>query len=553
MRRSDLFLLGSLGILGVLVMLPRILSAQFGLLDDAVLLLNAQLFLDDVSYAWYQFQRAGRFLPTVTLVRGIIFAWAGFDPQSWYLVMTFMLIVICFMLYCIVRSYRFHRVQAVLTVLFFVASPSLIESFYTLSKSEVYLLLFVASAILFALVYPSWRGKAARVLLAALIFLLLLLGFGTKETTLVLPLLFFAWYLFSRAYSRKYEGFHEFVQSDGILLGASLISCLVYWSLRSYVGIGSSSAYSANYQLFDLEKILFNFKAFLGWVMRDYLYLLLAGIALLAMRSLRDVRTTFFAARWLIWVGAWAGILLPWNYVAYYLLPFSFGSAVFSGVILGRMLTFLQPEVLSKTNPDARPRPIRSGAAHRTALAAFCIIALLSILPSAFNAAAYGTEQLMYDRANWQFLEQLTRLPKNSRLFLNLPPHHEYFIETKRYARSILNRGDLRIEALQPPMTLTAGPAVYVASPVFPSQVLPQVRALNSPDIVESRRHLGALFQNSKLIYSDTIKRPLIDIGFHRLLSSLRIGDMIGFSKRTVFVFTTLEYGWEIWKYPTSR
>lgn len=64
----------------VLVMLPRILSAQFGLLDDGVLLLVAQTSLKNLASNLYGYQAAGRFLPTALFLRGVGFSFAELTP-----------------------------------------------------------------------------------------------------------------------------------------------------------------------------------------------------------------------------------------------------------------------------------------------------------------------------------------------------------------------------------------------------------------------------------------------------------------------------------------
>src|SRR5688572_13202757 len=553
MEKKDLLLFLSICIICSLVMLPRILSAQFGLLDDGVLLLAAQYSLGDLGSILYQFQASGRFLPTASLLRVFVFSFAGFEPQRWYIWSAFILIIICLEIACIVRRYNFSRMQALLSVLFFVISPSLIENFYTLSKSEIPLLLLISSAILLAMTYTSLSNHFMKILMVILCSLLLLSSFGAKETTIVLPFLFLSWLLISWIYFRKTGEYRDLIQSDGILLIGSLIGCILYWTFRSMLGIGNSSYYSVDYQLFNIEKILLNFKVLLGWLIRDYPYLLPTLLAILIVKPLQNIKNVFFTLRWFSWMGAWALILLPWNYVSYYLLPFSFGSALFSGVILGKMLILL----LSKVNLNSKANFGKYSSIPRMvdgySLSALCVASVLLMIPPAFNATAYATEQLVFDRANWQLVEQVAELPKNSRLLVNLPSHNEYFTEIGLFVGQILNRTDISIEAYQPPILLNHEQDIYLASPVFINQILPRVRALNGNDVIEWGRDLKNITDNPELIYSTRIRRPLVDIGFHRMLSFLNIGDMIGNSDRDVFMFTSISYGWDLWKYSFSR
>jgi hypothetical protein len=553
MKKKDLLLILIVCIVCLFVMLPRILSAQFGLLDDGALLLTAEYALSDLSSILYQFQAAGRFLPTVSLLRVFVFSFAGFEPQRWYIWSAFVLIIICFEMIYIIRQYNFSRMQALLSALFFVASPTVIESFYTLSKSEIPLLLLIASAILLATTYTSLSNPLTKIFIVIICFVHLLLSFGAKETAIVLPFLFLSWLLISWIYFRKTGEYRNLMQSDGILLVGSLIGCILYWTFRSMLGIGNSNYYSVDYQPLNIDKILFNFKALLGWLIRDYPYLLPTLLGIYFLKPLRNIKNTFFTWRLLSWMGAWALILLPWNYVSYYFLPFSFGSALFGGLILGEMLSLL----LSKDSLDSKAYfekyPAISRMTNRYRLGVFCVASLLLFIPPTLNAAAYATEQLVFDRANWQLVEQVTKLPKNSRLLVNLPSQHEYFFELGLFVGPILNRTDISIEAYQPQMVLDHEQDIYLASPAFVNQVLPRVRALNGLDVIESGRSLKNMTRDSELIYSTRIKRPVVDIGFHRILSFLKIGDMIGNSNRNVFVSTVINYGWDLWKYSSSK
>lgn len=549
MKKMDLLLFLIICMICLLVMLPRILSAQFGLLDDAVLLLSAQKSLSDFSLILYQFQEAGRFLPTALLLRMFVFSFAGLNAQRWYMWSTFTLVVMCLEMAYLARQHNLNRIQALLGVLFFVVSPTLIENFYTLSKSEIPLLLLVSGAILLAMAHTPSSNRFMRIVVIICCFLLLLFSFGAKETAIVLPFLFLSWLIISWIYFKKKGQYRNFIQSDSILLIGSLIGCILYWTIRSTLGIGNLSSYSEEYQLFNFEKILFNLKVLLGWLLRDYPYLLPTSLAILLVKPLQNIKTMFFALRWFSWMGAWALILLPWNYLSYYLLPFSFGSALFSGMILGEMFVLLLSKDWSNSNKYFEKSSSIIRISNRNWLYVFCVASLILLLPAGFNATAYATEQLVFDRANWQIIEQVIKLPTNSQLFLTIPSEDEYFYEFQLFVRQIYNRSDIKIEPYQSIIQLSTGQDIYMASPVFLRQILPRVRALNGPDVIIWGRSLRGLTRDSKLIYSTRLVKPIVDIGLHRMLSFLGVGDLIGNSNRTVVIATPVIYGWDLWKY----
>ena len=324
----------------LLVMLPRILSAHFGLLDDGVLVLNSIQSFRDATFILRGFSGAGRFIPTTLLFRAIAFYFSGSDPQRWYIWQTVILILICLELALIVRRYAPGRPAMFISVLFFLGSPALIENFYTLSKAEVYLLLCMSSAILISTWYTSLQNRIVKMLVVIASFTFLLLSFGTKETALVSPFVFLVWLLISWGQSRKNSEYRTFLHSDLILLAGSFVSGTIYLAVRHYVlelNNPAAYAYVGEYQLFNIPKILFNLMSLSGWLVRDYPYLLPVFLAAMFLRPLRQTKLLFAILRWTVWMIAWVAILLPWGYLGYYFLPFQFGAAVLSGIILDRI------------------------------------------------------------------------------------------------------------------------------------------------------------------------------------------------------------------------
>jgi hypothetical protein len=250
---------------------------------------------------------------------------------------------------------------------------------------------------------------------------------------------------------------------------------------------------------------------------------------------------------------AWLTVLLPWYYLSYYFLPFLFGSALFGGAVLGKLVELLRSETRSDTSIISKNFQNISGITSKKWLWVCCVITFLLIIPPAVNAIAYATEQLTFDKANWKIIEQVKSLPANSQLLINIPSEVEYFYEFQLYVSQICGRPDIKIKSYQPSYPLPPGEDIYIASPNYSQQVLPAVRALNALDVIAWGESLDHLTKQSELIHSIRIRRPIVDIGLHRILSFLQIYDLMGHSNRPIFVSITLDYGWDLWKYSPSK
>jgi hypothetical protein len=461
MKKNDLWLIILICAACIIIMLPRLLSARFGLLDDGVLLSNSQLTLKDPGAIFTLYKGAGRFIPTALIYRGIIYYFSGLSALRWYLFSCLTLIATCLSLAFLCKKYGFGKLPILLSALFFLASPAFIENFYTLSKSEVPMLLFLSGALLSAASFKSSLNRRTKIMAVGFSFLLLLLCIGAKETMIVLPVLFLAWVGISRIFLGRAAEYKDWLHSDGILLIGSIIGCVIYWLFRNNLGIDEKTTYVAGYQLFDIDKLFFNFRSLLAWIARDYPYLLPISLAAVCLKSLRQEKIVFFTLRWAVWMGAMALILLPWNYLSYYLLPFSFGAAIFSGSILGKMLDLLRSHpILNSTGNPAAALPAQR-VTHPRWLHILSLTAMLLFAPSAINAAAFATEQLTIDEGNWQLIQQVVKLGQNSRVIVNLPKSEEYSLEIRLFVNQILKRPDITIETYDPPIQPGNGKDIY--------------------------------------------------------------------------------------------
>lgn len=548
MQKKDWVFVSLICFVSIIFMIPRLLSAQFGLLDDGVLLLNAKASLTDPSLLWSQFQMTGRFVPVASFLRALFFYIAGFSPLRWYLLSLLELLIIVLLIYLIARANKASRLQILFSVLIFIASPSSIENFYTLGKSEIPLLIFISSAIVLSTRYSSSLKSLSKAINIIFTFIMLLLGFCAKETANILPFVFLLWVIISYFAYKKSGEDRENIKRNLILLICSLISCAVYWALRNWFGITNlfSGTYTEGYQVFNFNKIITNFSILIGWIIRDFPYLIPVVLSVLLIKPLRQSRILSLLLKWGVWCVAWAGVNLPWNYVSYYFLPFLFGTALISGFTFGKVIELLWVELKTGINQTARIRWSNSKRFIFYGLLGSVIITSLLIVPPVLNTYAYAAEQLTFDRANDRFIRRVIKLPQGSVLYIDLPEKVEYFSEIKLLVGQIYNRKDLIVKPYQPFITTDNNIKTYIASPIYLNQVLPRVRAMNGPDIATWRACIDKELFNSHTIFATRINIPIIDIGLHRILFHSTWNDLIGFSDRKIIENKEMTYGWDI-------
>src|SRR5213594_18264 len=119
-----------------LVMLPRLASPQFGLLDDGLTLQTGREVIGRWSSVLHLIPETGRFFPAYWLVYSVIFGIVGVRPLAFFTVNVLLFAGVLAMLARLVRSSGGTRLQASVAALLFALSGPAVESFYTLSKAE---------------------------------------------------------------------------------------------------------------------------------------------------------------------------------------------------------------------------------------------------------------------------------------------------------------------------------------------------------------------------------------------------------------------------------
>ena len=120
-------------ILCVLLMLPRLLSPQFGLFDDGKTIIAAKEMAKNLSYFTFEADE-GRFRPIYWLYFSTLNWIFGENPFWFFLGNTVLLVIATWLLMVFTQMVTGRRTQTWIAGLFFVLSGPVIENYYTLSK-----------------------------------------------------------------------------------------------------------------------------------------------------------------------------------------------------------------------------------------------------------------------------------------------------------------------------------------------------------------------------------------------------------------------------------
>ena len=520
--------------LALLVMLPRLASPQFGLLDDGLTLRIGREVVGTWWPVFHLIPETGRFFPAYWLGYSAIFGVVGARALPFFVVNLFLFASLLALLNGIVQLGGGTRWHAAVAVGLFALSGPAIETFYTLSKAEPLQMLWVGLSLLAAAasaVRPPW----ARFRWAGLAALLLLLAHATKETSVVLVPISLAWLVIERWMSPPRPTSLPFAITYA---AANVVAALAFVGLRwYYLPLAlSEGGYTRAYSLTvpTVGATLFRMAA---WVVRDFAFLLPVAwaTALILVRGRPASRRLILYAG--VWMGGWLAVFLPWPATfAYYLLPFAFGAAVLGGVVVGDLT-----------------RAGRERLAGR-ATAAVLLAATASLwLVTIANAVVDARVQLAVDRANGDLVEFLATLPSQSQVVLNTAQPNEYLFELPLHLSEIKRRPDIVVKPVvrSVPEGQTSLPG-FVATPDVANRPVPTVRLPinegDSPHVNATLR--GLLDGRGELAYQSGQRTPLLELGFHRLLCLVNVTLLVDPtycpSDRGLVYWRTFAYRWHV-------
>lgn len=450
-------------LLALVLMLPRLASAQFGMLDDGETALMArQVTSGDWLAAWEG--DSGRSRPVYWLFYWAIHTMAGPEPFWFFFANTLMLISCTLALIYVANSLGGSRLQSATAGLMFVLSGPIVEDFYTLSKQEPLQLTFLLASLVFLvrLCRPMRRG--ARYAGFMLVLVWLTLANLTKETSLVMMPVAIGWALLlswrgnrspDRAVARALVGY-------ALVSG---IGTLVFLALRAHFAVTGlpGNNYVGNYVLTP-SRLIESSVRYIGWLTRDFAFV--APLAVFwffwSVKSKQIPDTLFVGV--LVWTVFWIGIYLPWrNTRDYYLLAFTAGLAI----LIAQFLEYAFRQARQGTK-------LWRGAAF-VSLAMALPLFLASLASNISNARI----QLAIDAANSEMLEVLAaELPRSSLVLVNIQAFSEYVEETQSHLSLFYDRPDLLVEQFefQPQLESEGDRPLYVVSPMAENQPVLRVR-----------------------------------------------------------------------------
>jgi hypothetical protein len=422
----------------ILIMLPRLISPHFGLMDDGRALTIAQGIVHgkwDLSWDVI----AGRARPVYWTAFAFWYLLAGDHPFWYFLGNLIVFSATTYLLIWLVRTLGGSRHQAWFTGLVFTLSTSIIEDVYTLSKAENFqVLLMLGSIGLVVQAARSAKGTRVWLLLASASFLLLVASF-TKESTLLLLPIAIVWWVVARLVRLKHIQSGPFVEKvSRWIIFCSLVSGILFYlgrtillSSSKILGVGQSSDF-----FFDRSNILNSLVRWGGWILRDYFWLLPMTLIVLVWCLIKR-RWPRSGLWWLagVWMAFWLGMYIPWHFaVEYYLLPFAAGTAVLAGGLLIEMIDMIK----------------LPGALWKWVGALSLSLTAILLLVTQANSFTDGSIQLAQDAANTHVLEYIAQnAPERSRVIVNIQLANEYIEQMQLILANFYHRSDLQLVIYQ--------------------------------------------------------------------------------------------------------
>lgn len=416
----------------IIIMIPRLLSPQFGLLDDGRSLSVAKgISLGKWGLSWDLV--AERLRPIYWAAFAFWYMLAGGHP-FWFFVGNLMIFTATtWILIRLVIVLGGSKLQTLATGLFFALSPPVIENVYTLSKSENLQTFLLCTAIwLIVISVKSFRGLKYWISLIGAGLLILAASF-TKENTLVMVPISLIWWVLTMFGRLKHMIIGTFAEKVARWIAlTSLLSGGVLYLVRSIIispkiiGVGYSSF------ILNRDQILNGLVRWGGWLLRDFTWLLpMAAIVLVGSIFKHRLPRSGMWSYAGVWMVFWLGLLIPWYYaVGYYLLPFTAGAAILAGVLFNEICAMIKED-----------RQLWKVTGILT-----LVLVLLLLISTQANSISDASVQLAQDAANTSVMEYVVNnAPIGSLVVVNIQLANEYIEQMQLMLVDYYDRSDLQL------------------------------------------------------------------------------------------------------------
>lgn len=440
-QRNNLFFALLPLLIAILIMVPRLASPQFGIMDDGLIYVEVQKILQGDFSMSYDLQ-AGRFRPLYWLYFTAIYFLAGPNPFWFFIGHLVILLVLLLEIRCYMQHLGVKDWQILITSLVFIFSVPIIENFYTLSKGDPLSLVFILAGLLCFEKLKKATHPRTRWLYAMLAFLNGLFAIWAKETAYIMAPISACWLGYILLQRKQFS--EQKRRSYLIFFGTMAAAMGAFFLIRTLLGTPgvTEGTFTDRYD-FTWEAIITRFPRWLTLYANYYHFLVpfiaMAVIILIIKRDTEpDQKLDFFA--WGIWLLAWAAALLPWEYArAYYLLAFSLGVAILIGLFSPHIKELIQ---------DASART-------RRLMITLTVLSGLLFLASLTHYRTHANAQLIFDRMNHQMLEITKEItPVDGSVFVSMEERKEYvegieFFLVDIYGLTEINYTHISVETLE--------------------------------------------------------------------------------------------------------
>lgn len=428
-------------LIAVLVMTPRLLSPQFGVMDDGLIYVEVQKILQGDFSMTYDLQ-AGRFRPLYWLYFALIYLLVGPNPVWFYIGHLIILLVLLVEIRFLMKSYQAKDWQILLTSLVFIFSIPIIENFYTLSKGDPLSLVFMLASLLCFEKLKETKRKKTRLFFAVIAFVFGLFAIWAKETAYIMAPISACWAGYVLWQRKHFSVWQK--KAYLIYFGCIAASMAAFFIIRALFGAPSvtEGSFTVRYS-FTWASLMDRIPRWVTLFASYYHYLVpviaMVLIILLQKQTINAEQKLHFFA-WGIWLLAWVAALLPWEYArAYYLLAFSLGASILIGLFAPYAFAMIR----------------HANSTIRWVMITLTVLFMVLFLASLTHYRTHALTQLLFDRMNHEMLEITKDItPKNGSVFTSLETRKEYvegieYFLVDFYELSGINYTHISVETLE--------------------------------------------------------------------------------------------------------